>query len=81
MTTSEFNLQPAAVRFNDNEAIEVEKIFDFADSYSGKYGYASPTEVIWEDGSWSYAKGWWDLQTGRLLDVTCAGQFLVRRAA
>lgn len=51
--------QAIAIRFCTGAAIPIADAFAYADSYVGKRGYASPREVIWEDGSFSYAKGWW----------------------
>lgn len=55
----------ASVEFQNGAVIPMEAVFDYVDNVPAeKYEYFIVKKVHWQDGSWSWGKGWYDNTAG-----------------
>lgn len=55
----------ASVEFQNGAIIPVEAVWDYVDNVGAdQFGYFIVTKVHWEEGHWSWGKGWYDNTAG-----------------
>jgi hypothetical protein len=62
----------------ENVTVPIAEALDWADAQNKRW---SPDRVIWEDGTSSWAKGWWWRETGKIARIGAGayGDYIVAR--